>query len=692
MGDRTVPNASSRPDSALSTSLPPAVSTANGVSRSFLFAVLKAFRRRWFFASSTGILAGVITAGLLWSLWPVRYSAEVRLRLATSASKSSLGGAGDQDADRFRRAQVALLQSSAVLEQVLQRPEIAALPSIRKEHDPLSWLGQRLTVEEGALGDVLQIRVGDTSAEEADLLTRAIVDAYRRETARRRLASLQQLKDERSRTEESLRQKRQQRERYESGRLAAAEKELQQARIDLHLARAELTTWEQRRAGVDRVTVSDTTLRAYLKEDEIGRPRLKELDDVEKQIKQWIRVSALKERDPNLPAFYRQRDEARKKVEARQEEIRRIIEQQLRGRAMEEYQAQVGPVRERVESSEKRVQALEEEVRRLKDSPTAKQMQTLCDEIAAGIEAIQKLNAEIAVAEAANRDTPKEDGSQSKITVRQTEPERRVRAAGLGGTASCALLVVAMCWRESRLRRIMAGSDISSGLGMLVVGSIPFGRRAKLPSPEELDKTGRVREAVDALRTVLLRDGGHGPRLILVTSAVNGEGKTSLAVWLAASLARAWRRTLLIDADLRKPQAHALFGKPLEPGLSELLRGEAEPGEVVQPAGLSRLWLLPAGHWDAHAVQALAQDGAGRLFDALREQYDFLVLDAGPVLPVADTLLLSTHVDAVLLAVRSGFSRSPLVGAAKQRLGSLDAPLRGAVLLGRDADLGSNAT
>lgn len=691
MGDRTVPTESPRPDSAPSTPLPPDASPALGVSPSVLSSLMKTFRRCWLFASSTGILAGVVTAGLLWLFWPARYSAEVRLRLATSASKSP-AAAGNQEADRLRRAQAALIQSSAVLEEVLQRPDIAALPSIRKEHDPLSWLGQRLSVDEGAVGDVLRIRVSDTSAAEADLLARAIVDVYGRETARRRLASLQQLKDERARAEESLRQKRRQREQCESGRLQAAEKELQQSRIDLHLARSELTTWEQRRAGVDRVTASDTTLRAYLKEDEVGRQRLKDLDDVEKQIKQLIRVSALKERDPNLPAFYRQRDEARKKVEARQEEIRRVVEQQLRARALEQYQAQVGPLRERVASSEKRALALEEEVRRSKDSPTAKQLQTLCDAIAVGIESIQKLNAEIAVAEAANRDAPPEERALARVTVRQMEPGRRVQVAGLGGTASCALFLLAVCWRESRLQRIMAGSDLSSDLGLPVVGSIPFGRNANLPSPEELDKTGRVREAVDALRTVLLRDGGHSPRLILVTSALGGEGKTSLAVWLAASLARGWRRTLLIDGDLRKPQAHALFGKPLEPGLSELLRGEAEPSEVVQPAGLSRLWLVPAGHWDAHAVQALAQDGAGRLFDALREHYDYLVLDAGPVLPVADTLLLSMHVDAVLLAVRSGFSRSPLVRAAQQRLASLDAPLRGAILLGPDADLGSNVT
>ena len=101
--------------------------------------------------------------------------------------------------------------------------------------------------------------------------------------------------------------------------------------------------------------------------------------------------------------------------------------------------------------------------------------------------------------------------------------------------------------------------------------------------------------------------------------------------------------------------------------------------------------MLPAGHWDTHAIQALAQDGAGGFFTRLKGQFDFIVIDACPVLPVADALLLSTHVNTVLLAVRSGVSHLPVVQAAQQRLATVDAPLRGAVLMGPDADLGRRA-
>src|SRR5205085_3116182 len=155
---------------------------------------------------------------------------------------------------------------------------------------------------------------------------------------------------------------------------------------------------------------------------------------------------------------------------------------------------------------------------------------------------------------------------------------------------------------------------------------------------------GQLTEAVDAVRTFLLRALGDGPHVVLVTSAVQGEGKTSLASQLAASLARAWRKTLLIDGALRKPAAHQLFDLPGEPGFSEVLRNEIEPSDVIKPTSVGRLWLMPAGQWDPHAQQALAQDGVATLFEQLKEEFDLIIVDSCPVLPVTDTLLLGQHV------------------------------------------------
>ena len=87
----------------------------------------------------------------------------------------------------------------------------------------------------------------------------------------------------------------------------------------------------------------------------------------------------------------------------------------------------------------------------------------------------------------------------------------------------------------------------------------------------------------------------------MVTSAVGSEGKTSLAVLLAFSPARAWQRTLLIDANLCRPAIHRVFGLPAEPGFAEVLRGEGVLEQVIQSTPVSRLWVLPAGRLDDHA-------------------------------------------------------------------------------------------
>jgi polysaccharide biosynthesis transport protein len=336
------------------------------------------------------------------------------------------------------------------------------------------------------------------------------------------------------------------------------------------------------------------------------------------------------------------------------------------------------------------VKSLEAEVESLGGSAAAQEVKTMREELTSAAESLRKIAAEQQRLQGAS--APAAVGTASNlVAVQRKDPEGRFRSATMGGAGCCALVMLVVSWRELRLGRVTSGNDLTCALGLPVLGNVPRKGLERMPTLENLDSAGAISEAVDALRTVLLRDNEKAPRLLLVTSAISGEGKTTLAALLAASLARAWRKTLLLDADLRKPAAHSLFRTQLEPGMSEILRGEAELAEVVQPTELSRLWMIPAGHWDRHAIQALAQDGVGRFFDSLKEQFDFIVIDACPILPVADALLLSMRVEAVLLAVRSGGSRLPVVQAAQQRLTALDAPLCGAVLMGPDRDVDGQA-
>jgi capsular exopolysaccharide synthesis family protein len=195
-------------------------------------------------------------------------------------------------------------------------------------------------------------------------------------------------------------------------------------------------------------------------------------------------------------------------------------------------------------------------------------------------------------------------------------------------------------------------------------------------------------ESVDSARTMLLHAARQEKlQVVMITSAMAGEGKTSLASHLAASLARAGRRTLLMDSDLRNPTLHRLFDRSRAPGLSELLRGDVDLVGAVRDTPIPNLWLISAGQADLVALQSLALDALPHMFQQLRRQYDFIVVDSCPVLPVADSLLVGQHVDAVIFSLLREVSRMPRVYAAYQRLAVLGVRMLGAVVNGTHDDM-----
>ena len=192
-------------------------------------------------------------------------------------------------------------------------------------------------------------------------------------------------------------------------------------------------------------------------------------------------------------------------------------------------------------------------------------------------------------------------------------------------------------------------------------------------------------ESIDALRTQLLHSSAQEScRVVLVTSAVAGEGKTTVASHLATSLARAGRKTLLVDGDLRRPALHQLFELPQQPGLSEVLLGEVESADAVQPTTLEGLSVITAGQWDRDVMQALARGSLAGVFEKLRQEFDFVIVDSHPVLAATDSLVIAQQVEGVILSVRRDLSQTPRVYAAQQKLASLGVRLLGAVLSGGD--------
>jgi protein-tyrosine kinase len=142
---------------------------------------------------------------------------------------------------------------------------------------------------------------------------------------------------------------------------------------------------------------------------------------------------------------------------------------------------------------------------------------------------------------------------------------------------------------------------------------------------------------------------------VLLTSGVAGEGKTFVAFNLAQSIARQPEmRVLLIDADLRSPRLHHLFGGPICPGLSDYLRGDADEYAVVQKGTNESLFLIPGGSLVSNPSELLLAERMKQLLDRITPLFDWIILDSPPSLPVHDAGILADLADGVLIVIRAG--------------------------------------
>jgi Mrp family chromosome partitioning ATPase len=128
------------------------------------------------------------------------------------------------------------------------------------------------------------------------------------------------------------------------------------------------------------------------------------------------------------------------------------------------------------------------------------------------------------------------------------------------------------------------------------------------------------------------------------------------------------RRTVLVDFDLRRPALGGLFGLPAEPGVCEALRGQGDVLDMIHATDSDSPAILTAGRWDRQVLAALGNGAAGALIERLRAHYDFVVIDSSPILPIADTRLVSQQVDTVILSVFRDKSQTARVLAAAEIL------------------------
>ena len=190
-----------------------------------------------------------------------------------------------------------------------------------------------------------------------------------------------------------------------------------------------------------------------------------------------------------------------------------------------------------------------------------------------------------------------------------------------------------------------------------------------------------VSESLRSIRTnVLFRTGNVPSRTLLVTSAVPKEGKSFMSANLAAVLAMAGSRVILIDADLRRPSTHLLFDLSDDQGLSEVLAGTRSIDEVIQQSHVPNLEVISSGPIPPNPSELLGSDEMKRIPELLSERYDIIIIDSPPATAVADPIVLAPLADGVVLVVEANRTRKPVVMQAITRLQQVQAKIIGGIV------------
>jgi polysaccharide biosynthesis transport protein len=217
--------------------------------------------------------------------------------------------------------------------------------------------------------------------------------------------------------------------------------------------------------------------------------------------------------------------------------------------------------------------------------------------------------------------------------------------------------------------------------GLPVMPGSPASRSMRSRSREE--QLSVFVQSLDHLRVALFGEASAGScHCVTITSAIGGEGKTTLTAQLAARCATAGLSTLVIDADLRRASLSRMLEVTGAPGLADVLKGEITAEEALVPVQAGGFHLLPAGTRDPDPGRILQVQGLEQVLAQLRETFDIVLIDTPPVLPVPDALILGRLTDGVVLAARNTASRSQLVDRTNKRLANAGIPVLGVVLSG----------
>ncbi len=242
----------------------------------------------------------------------------------------------------------------------------------------------------------------------------------------------------------------------------------------------------------------------------------------------------------------------------------------------------------------------------------------------------------------------------------------------------------AAAWLRDRLdNTVKTAEDVEAITDAALFAAVPFDKTlSKTPLISFAADRSPTAEAFRTLRANLqFLKVDDPPRVLLVTCAQAGDGKSTTAANLALALANAGKTVVLVDADLRHPDLHLMLGLENPVGFSNVLSGQEPIDGALQRTGWAGLWALTSGSLPPNPGDVLGSSAAATLLRDLRHRFDYVVLDSPPLLDVADAAILAADCDGVLLVSRADATRRDRLAQAVRRLDKIGAPVTGTVLI-----------
>lgn len=680
-------------------------------------ALLIGLRRRKLLATLLGLTLPPLMFALVWYCLPAaRYMVQAMVHLS-SVQEAVLGNNAQDSETRFtnfQKTQMTLVKTQIVMDAVLRDPAVSQLATVRAWADPKDELRDQLKVDFTQGPEILRITMQGNQAKDLVVLVNSVMKHYLEEfvntEGKRRTERLAQLEKMLAVHKRNLEESRAnlatqlvniagpipQGSQIATGKIREAELTNDKLRsLQEEIEKLELRLSEQpfRKASEGQSLVSWTAVEAEVAKDPVLmfiQTKLASLSARETEIRSKYHASFAEQQMQKLGL----RDEiasAQRELEERTERLRREISGRLRQQALASLETETTLITNQLNAA-RRLQA--RTVAALADLRDVGKESLQSNVLSKQIEAEEKLVAaiendirtlqlqELAPARAKPLD-------QAVVTT--LGPNRKLLLIA-GGSAFLTLAVLLMgigLW-EFNQRKIGSVDEVIHGFGVPIVATLPQLPRSARRGPSgrlsPIDAAARWGESMDSFRMILSGTSAK-PLALLVASADPGEGKSSVAVQLAISFARAGRRTLLIDGDLSKPSLHNMFGMNQGPGLVDVWRDGLPVDAAIQATPQPRLSLLAAGDTLTSPADGPAEQPFPKLFAQLRQQYEVIIVDSAPLLRVAVPLSVAQHVDGVVLSLLCGVTRMPKLSAAVHRLKMLGTPILGAVLNGTSEDV-----